>query len=301
MTPSASAAIEIQDLTVAYHGHIALQEATLSLQPGTICALVGMNGAGKSTLFKALMGFVKTTTGQVRIDGLGIDQAQRHSRVAYVPQSEEVDWDFPVNVMDVVMMGRYGYMNALRIPRAIDRQRVQDSLERVEMWPLRHRQIGELSGGQRKRVFFARALAQDSSVLLLDEPFTGVDVKTETLMIALLQELRRSGQTILISTHDLDSIRQFCDQVILINRRILAYGNTSDIFTPENLAWTFGGGLNKGFGQAATDLNSTDLDSTLDSMRNVTPDSMPFIKFPANPSPLNPTHLQALNLGAPQA
>jgi ABC-type Mn2+/Zn2+ transport system ATPase subunit len=143
-----------------------------------------------------------------------------------------------------VMMGRYGYMNLLRIPRSIDKQSVRESLERVEMWELRDRQIGELSGGQKKRAFFARALAQQSTVLLLDEPFAGVDIKTEKMMIDLLIELRQSEQhTILISTHDLTSIKTFCDRVVLVNRSILAYGDTAEVFTEENLARTFGGSV----------------------------------------------------------
>ena len=202
-----------------------------------------MNGAGKSTLFKAIMGFVKPVRGNVSIQGLPIRQVQKRNLVAYVPQSEEVDWNFPVNVYDVVMMGRYGYMNLLRIPRSIDKNVVQESLERVGLWDMRFKQIGELSGGQKKRAFFARALAQQGTVLLLDEPFAGVDIKTEKLMIDMLMELRQAGYTILISTHDLSSITTFCDQVVLINRTILAYGNTSEVFTEENLSRTFGGSV----------------------------------------------------------
>jgi len=235
--------IDIENVTVAYHGKVALHSASLRLKAGTICGLVGMNGAGKSTLFKAIMGFVKPNSGRVLINGLPIRQVQKRNLVAYVPQSEEVDWNFPVNVRDVVMMGRYGYMNLLRIPGSIDKQVVRDSLERVEMWHMRDRQIGELSGGQKKRTFFARALAQQATVLLLDEPFAGVDIKTEKMMIDLLMELRQTGHTILVSTHDLDSITTFCDQVVLINRSILAYGNTSDVFTEENLSRTFGGSV----------------------------------------------------------
>lgn len=235
--------IDLENVTVAYHGKVALHSASLQLQPGTICGLVGMNGAGKSTLFKAMMGFVKPNTGRILINGLPIRKVQKSNLVAYVPQSEEVDWNFPVNVYDVVMMGRYGYMNLLRIPRSIDTQAVRESLERVEMWPMRDRQIGELSGGQKKRTFFARALAQQAKVLLLDEPFAGVDIKTEKMMINLLMELRQTGHTILVSTHDLASITTFCDQVVLINRSILAYGNTSEVFTEENLSRTFGGSV----------------------------------------------------------
>ncbi|TAG92139.1 MAG: metal ABC transporter ATP-binding protein [Oscillatoriales cyanobacterium] len=235
--------IDLENVTVAYHGKVALHSASLQLKAGTICGLVGMNGAGKSTLFKAIMGFVKPNTGRILINGLPIRQVQKSNLVAYVPQSEEVDWNFPVNVYDVVMMGRYGYMNLLRIPRLIDKQAVRESLERVEMWPMCDRQIGELSGGQKKRTFFARALAQQAKVLLLDEPFAGVDIKTEKMMINLLMELRQTGHTILVSTHDLESITTFCDQVVLINRSILAYGNTSEVFTEENLSRTFGGSV----------------------------------------------------------
>ncbi len=236
-----SVSIDIENVTVAYHGKVALHSASLQLKPGTICGLVGMNGAGKSTLFKAMMGFVQPVSGRILIHGLPIRQVQKRSQVAYVPQAEEVDWNFPVSVEDVVMMGRYGYMNVLRIPRSPDRRAVRESLERVEMWDLRDRQIGELSGGQKKRTFFARALAQQGQVLLLDEPFAGVDIKTEKMMIHLLMELRQAGHTILISTHDLGSITTFCDQVVLINRSILAYGETSEVFTEENLSRTFGG------------------------------------------------------------
>lgn len=236
MTPT----ISLQNLTVAYHHKIALHRASLELPSGTICGLVGMNGAGKSTLFKAIMGFVKPDEGQVLINGLPVKSAQKRSQIAYVPQSEAVDWNFPVSVEEVVMMGRYGYMNWLRSPKASDRAIVQESLARVELSDLADRQIGELSGGQKKRAFFARALAQQGPVLLLDEPFAGVDIKTEKLMIDLLMELRESGHTILISTHDLSSITTFCDQVVLINRSILAYGETSEVFTEENLSRTFG-------------------------------------------------------------
>lgn len=238
-----SISIDIEDVTVAYHGKIALHRASLQLKAGTICGLVGMNGAGKSTLFKAVMGFVTPVSGRVLINGLPIRRVQKSGLVAYVPQSEEVDWNFPVSVQDVVMMGRYGYMNLLRIPRPSDKSAVRDSLERVEMWQMRDRQIGELSGGQKKRTFFARALAQQGTVLLLDEPFAGVDIKTEKMMINLLMELRQAGYTVLISTHDLASITTFCDQVVLINRTILAYGETSEVFTEENLSRTFGGSI----------------------------------------------------------
>jgi ABC-type Mn2+/Zn2+ transport system ATPase subunit len=235
-----SISIDIENVTVNYNGKIALHSASMQLKAGSICGLVGINGSGKSTLFKAVMGFVKPATGRVLINGLPIKMVQKKGLVAYVPQSEDVDWNFPVSVYDVVMMGRYGYMNILRIPSEKDKRVVQESLERVQMWDIRHNQIGELSGGQKKRAFFARALAQEAKVLLLDEPFTGVDIKTEKAMIGLLIQLREQGHTILISTHDLASITTFCNQVVLINRTILAYGDTSEVFTEENLSRTFG-------------------------------------------------------------
>jgi ABC-type Mn2+/Zn2+ transport system ATPase subunit len=249
--------IDIENVTVAYHGKVALHSASLQLQSGSICGLVGMNGAGKSTLFKAIMGFIKPATGRILVNGLPIHRAQKSNIVAYVPQSEEVDWNFPVSVADVVMMGRYGYMNILRIPSATDKQAVRDSLERVQMWDLRDRQIGELSGGQKKRTFFARALAQQAQVLLLDEPFAGVDVKTEKMLIDLLLQLRQLGHTILISTHDLASIKTFCDRVVLINRSILAYGDTADVFTPENISRAFDNSLGD-LASVNSHLNSTD-------------------------------------------
>ncbi len=232
--------IQVENLTVDYNGKVALHGANLHLGAGAIAGLVGMNGSGKSTLFKAIMGFVAPSSGQVLINNLPIRRAQKQGLVAYIPQSEEVDWNFPVSVHDVVMMGRYGYMNFLRIPSKRDRQVVKDSLTKVQMWDYRDRQIGELSGGQKKRAFLARALAQQGTLMLLDEPFTGVDIKTEKAIIELLLELKAQGHTILISTHDLNSISTFCDQVVFINQTILAYGATQDIFTQENLARTFG-------------------------------------------------------------
>lgn len=233
--------IDVDQLCVDYHGTVALYDASLCLPPGCICGLVGMNGAGKSTLFKALTGFVRPSRGRIRINGQSVRQAQRDQAVAYVPQNEGVDCSFPISVWEVVMMGRYGAMNLLRIPRPSDRLAVRDALQRVELLELRDRPIGTLSGGQRKRAFLARAIAQRASVLLLDEPFNGVDVRTEKLMAQLFLQFRQEGRTMLISTHDLSHVRDFCDLVVLINKTVLAYGDTSEVFTPENLARTFGG------------------------------------------------------------
>jgi manganese/iron transport system ATP-binding protein len=242
----AAASLSVRNVTVTYpSGVTALQDASFELGPGTICGLVGVNGSGKSTLFKAIMGFVKPSRGEVRIAGLPVAEALQRGYVSYVPQSEEVDWDFPILVEDVVMMGRYGYMNFLRIPSANDQRKVDEALERVGMTRYRHHQIGELSGGQKKRVFLARALAQEGRVILLDEPFTGVDVKTETAIVDLLRQLRASGHLMLVSTHNLGSVPDFCDHVVLLNRVVLAAGPTARTFTQKNLERAFGGVLRR--------------------------------------------------------
>lgn len=238
--------LAVRDVTVVYNnGHVALQDATFDLNSGTICGLVGVNGSGKSTLFKAIMGFIRPARGAITIGGRPVGAAHKNNWVAYVPQSEDVDWAFPVSVWDVVLMGRYGYMNFLRVPRAEDKRIALESLERVKMAEFRDRQIGELSGGQKKRVFLARALAQRGRIMLLDEPFTGVDVKTEAAIVELLRELRTEGHMVLVSTHDLGSVPEFCDQSVIINRTVLAAGPTASTFTEANLAQAFGGALRR--------------------------------------------------------
>jgi manganese/iron transport system ATP-binding protein len=239
-----AASISVRDLAVTYpNGTTALHDASFDLGSGTICGLVGVNGSGKSTLFKAIMGFVTPTAGEIRISGLAAREAQKRNLVAYVPQSEDVDWNFPVLVDDVAMMGRYGRMGFLRRPSALDRYKVDEALERVGMTAFRKRQIGELSGGQRKRVFLARALAQEGLIVLLDEPFTGVDVKTEGAIIDLLRELKAQGHLMLVSTHNLGSVPDFCDQVVLVLRTVIAAGPTATTFTQANLERAFGGVL----------------------------------------------------------
>ncbi len=237
-------AIEVTHVTVSYpNGHQALRDVTFSLDAGGICGLVGINGSGKSTLFKTLMGFIRPTTGQVRLNGMPVARALKTNIVAYVPQAEDVDWNFPVLVEDVVMMGRYGHMGFLRIASRADRDAVDSALERVGMSAFRKRQIGELSGGQKKRVFLARALAQEGRIILLDEPFTGVDVTTENAIMELMRELRDNGHMMLVSTHNLGSVPDFCDQVVLINKTLLAAGPTQTVFTQANLEKAFGGVL----------------------------------------------------------
>jgi len=236
--------IEARNLTVTYrNGHTALRDASFEIPRGTVTALVGVNGAGKSTLFKAIMGFVPVAQGQITLLGRPVREALRNNLVAYVPQSEEVDWAFPVLVEDVVMMGRYGHMGLMRRASRADHDAVDRALDRVNMQDYRKRQIGELSGGQRKRVFLARALAQEGQVILLDEPFTGVDVNTENQIIALLGELREEGRVMLVSTHNLGSVPEFCDRTILVKGTVLAYGHTDEVFTRDNLERAFGGVL----------------------------------------------------------
>ena len=244
MSDISTAGLWARGVSVTYRsGVTALRDASFAIPRGTIAALVGVNGAGKSTLFKAIMGFLPVSAGEIGLLGHSVKSALKAGIVAYVPQAEEVDWTFPVLVEDVVMMGRYGHMGMLRRPKAADHAAVAQALARVGMSDFRKRQIGELSGGQRKRVFLARALAQDGQVILLDEPFTGVDVQTEEAIIRLLRELRNEGRVMLVSTHNLGSVPEFCDQVVLIKGTVLKYGPTEDTFTRDNLEAAFGGVL----------------------------------------------------------
>ncbi|MCT4559234.1 MAG: manganese/iron ABC transporter ATP-binding protein [Pelagimonas sp.] len=270
------AGIVARDVTVTYrNGHTALHDASFDVPRGTVTALVGVNGAGKSTLFKAVMGFVPVARGDIHLLGMPVKEALKRNLVSYVPQSEEVDWSFPVLVEDVVMMGRYGHMGFLRRPTKTDRKAVDDALDRVNMQEFRHRQIGELSGGQKKRVFLARALAQDGQVILLDEPFTGVDVKTEEQIITLLRALRDEGRVMLVSTHNLGSVPEFCDRTVLVKGTVLASGETERIFTRENLEMAFGGVLRQ-FTLGGADLHDDDDSRRLSIL---TDDERPFVQY----------------------
>ena len=274
--PDASG-LSASGITVTYrNGHTALRDASFSLPKGTIAALVGVNGSGKSTLFKAIMGFVPTSQGDISILGGTVRDALRANTVAYVPQAEEVDWSFPVLVEDVVMMGRYAHMGFFRIAKPRDHKAVEQALARVNMLEFRHRQIGELSGGQKKRVFLARALAQDSRVILLDEPFTGVDVQTEEAIIALLREMRDEGRVMLVSTHNLGSVPEFCDRTILIKGTVLAHGRTSEVFTRDNLELAFGGVL-RHFVMQGADLHDDEEDKR--RLTVISDDERPFVIY----------------------
>ncbi|WP_305850132.1 manganese/iron ABC transporter ATP-binding protein [Shinella sp. JR1-6] len=268
--------IRAEDVTVTYrNGHTALMHASFSVPKGTITALVGVNGAGKSTLFKAIMGFVPVAAGRVTILGLSVKEALKKNLVAYVPQAEEVDWTFPVLVEDVVMMGRYGHMNWLRIPTKRDHEMIDEALARVNMTAFRKRQIGELSGGQRKRVFLARALAQEGQVILLDEPFTGVDVRTEEQIVELLGKLRDEGRVMLVSTHNLGSVPDFCDRTVFVKGTVIASGPTAETFTEANLERAFGGVL-RHFILGGHDLHD---DEDKRSVKVITDDERPFVIY----------------------
>lgn len=232
-------AIDVRDITVEYQGQVALREATATVPMGAICGLVGMNGAGKSTLFKSIMNATPKKSGSVRLHGHTVKTAQKQGIVAYVPQTEAVDWEFPVSVWDVVMMGRYGFMSPLRRITENDKKHVSDALARVHLTDYADRQVGQLSGGQRKRVFVARALAQGATILLLDEPFAGVDANTERSLIELLRELQKEDITTLIAAHDLATIASYCDHMILLNQTVVAAGPTKNVFTRDNVAKTY--------------------------------------------------------------
>ncbi|WP_432353625.1 manganese/iron ABC transporter ATP-binding protein [Agrobacterium sp. rho-13.3] len=275
----AEAGLTVDDVTVTYrNGHTALRSASFSIPRGTITALVGVNGAGKSTIFKAIMGFIPLAAGSVSIFDLPARDALKKNLVAYVPQAEEVDWSFPVLVEDVVMMGRYGHMNFLRIPTKHDHQMVEDALKRVNMIDYRKRQIGELSGGQKKRVFLARALAQEGQVILLDEPFTGVDVTTEEQIVTLLKALRDEGRIMLVSTHNLGSVPEFCDRAVFVKGTVIAAGKTEDTFTEENLQKAFGGSL-RHFILGGADLHD---DADTRRLKVITDDERPFVIYGNN-------------------
>jgi len=233
--------LEIHDLTVAYQKKPVLWGIDLAVPKGKLVGIVGPNGAGKSTLIKAVMGLVSAYSGWVKI--FGQPYKKNLTRVGYVPQRESVDWDFPVSVMDVVLMGRYGRLGLIKRPTKQDRDIARECLEKVKMLPFANRQIANLSGGQQQRVFLARALAQESDLYFMDEPFSGVDAATESAIITLLHELKSRGKTILVVHHDLPTAKSYFDMLLLLNMRIVAFGPTEEVFTYELLQKTYGGRL----------------------------------------------------------
>lgn len=234
-------AISIRNLTVSYGTKPVLVDVSLDIPKGSVVGILGPNGAGKSTLIKSVMGFVPRDFGTVHLFGEKVDHVR--GRVAYVPQRGQIDWNFPVTVRDVVMMGRYGFVPWYRSLGRNDRAIAEAALEDVRMTAFRDRQIGQLSGGQQQRVFMARALAQESDILLLDEPFAGVDAATERAIAGLLTQSKEQGKTVMVVHHDLETAAEFFDRVIVVNRRLFAYGPPREVMAPELLVEVYGGKL----------------------------------------------------------
>jgi manganese/zinc/iron transport system ATP- binding protein len=232
-------AIEVNDLTVAYQEAPVLWDIDLTVRRGALTAIVGPNGAGKTTLIKAIMGLVRPAAGQVRVLGRSYGEARRE--VAYVPQRGTVDWDFPTSVLDVVLMGTYGGLGWVRRPGRAERQRALDAIEKVGMEAFTDRQISRLSGGQQQRVFLARALVQDARLYLMDEPFQGVDARTERTIVEVLRELRSRGETVVAVHHALQTVPEYFDDVVLLNVRKIASGPVTEVFTEESLRLAYGG------------------------------------------------------------
>lgn len=239
-------AIDIHAITVFYNNIPAIEDITLSIPQGLLVGIVGPNGAGKSTLLKTIIGLMPATSGSIEL--LGQPFSKIYKKIAYVPQRTTVDWDFPINVFDVVMMGRYAHLGWLKKPSAHDQKIVIDALEKVGMIDLKDRHISQLSGGQQQRIFLARALAQEADLYLLDEPFSGVDAKTELSILTILKELSDSGKTVIVVHHDLNTVNAYFNWVILLNKRLIAAGPMSSTLTTSTIEKTYGMGKIIGFG-----------------------------------------------------
>jgi manganese/iron transport system ATP-binding protein/manganese/zinc/iron transport system ATP- binding protein len=234
-------AIRIRNLTVSYGGKPVLVDVSLDVPRGSVIGILGPNGGGKSTLIKSVMGFVDRDFGEVELFGEKVQHVR--GRVAYVPQRSQIDWNFPVSVRDTVMMGRYQHVPWYRSFSRKDREIARQALEDVKMLPFAGRQIGELSGGQQQRVFMARALAQQSDILLLDEPFAGVDAATERAIAGLLAASREQGKTVMVVHHDLETAAEFFDLVVIVNKRFYAYGRPAEVMDETLLSEVYGGKL----------------------------------------------------------
>lgn len=230
--------LEVNQLMVNYDKTPVLWDISLKIPPGVVVGIIGPNGAGKSTLIKAVLGLIKPLSGKVEFFGKPLKHVRQ--RVAYVPQRESVDWDFPVTARDLVLMGRYGRLGLFNRPREADWAAADYYLDQVGMSEYAHRQISQLSGGQQQRVFLARALLQEADVYFMDEPFTGVDLATETVIVQLLHQLKEKGKTVFVVHHDLNTVESYYDHAILLNMRLIAYGPIDEVFTPHNLNATYG-------------------------------------------------------------
>lgn len=229
--------INVEDMTVAYDRKPVLWDVDLNIPKEVLLAIVGPNGAGKSTLIKAMLDLIKPISGEVSFNGETYKDHRKH--IGYVPQSESVDWDFPANVLDVVLMGRYGQLGWIKRPTSRDRELALEALEKVGMKEYSKRQISQLSGGQQQRIFLARALVQDADIYFMDEPFKGVDAKTEKAIVKILKELKNQGKTLIVVHHDLQTVEEYFDWVVLLNRQIVSYGPVEEVFTDENLNKTY--------------------------------------------------------------
>ncbi len=233
--------ISVKGLSVSYDKKRVLTNIFLEIEPAQIYGVIGPNGAGKSTLFKAILGLIETNSGTIAVNGQNVEKQRKE--LCYVPQKNDVDWSFPATVFDIVLMGRYPHKKILERLNKEDRQIAMDALEELGIPHLKDRQIGELSGGQQQRVFLARALCQQAEIFLLDEPFVGVDMTTEDQIISTLKKLAGEGKTLLVVHHDLSTVPEYFDQVILLNQRLITYGKTKEIFTQENISKAYGGQL----------------------------------------------------------
>ncbi|MCX5924702.1 MAG: ABC transporter ATP-binding protein [Candidatus Dependentiae bacterium] len=236
---SVVSAVSVKNVTVMYQDTVALHSVSVEVPVGSLLAIIGPNGAGKTTFMKSILGLLQPIAGTISIFGSTLNQ--QRNKVAYVPQRMSVDWDFPINVYDVVMMGRYGKLGWLRRPGAEDKRCVLEALEQVDLQAHAYKPIGQLSGGQQQRVFFARALAQQAELYLLDEPFVNIDGATEHTLVCILQELTRHGKTVLVVHHDLHTVRAYFESALLLNVQVLAQGSVDQIITPACLQRAYGG------------------------------------------------------------
>ncbi|PJN90570.1 metal ABC transporter ATP-binding protein [Bacillus sp. mrc49] len=235
------AALKVENLTIAYHKKPVVEDVSFEVPEGNLIGIIGPNGAGKSTLIKGILELVPKLSGDITIKG-STYKSMRKS-IGYVPQRESVDWDFPTNALDVVMMGRYGHLGWLKRPGKAERQKAMECLDKVGMAEYANRQISQLSGGQQQRIFLARALAQEADIYFMDEPFVGVDAATEKAIILLLMELKEKGKTVLVVHHDLSTVKEYFDWTMLLNKRLMKIGPTGEVFIPEYLQETYGGRL----------------------------------------------------------
>ena len=234
-------AVEVKNLRVSYFGNEALKKIDFTISEGTLVGIIGPNGAGKSTLLKAMLNLIPKDSGEISILGSTLKEVRK--RIAYVPQRSSIDWDFPITVKEAVLIGTYPSLPVLKRPGKKEKEFALKCLEKVDMLSFKNRQIGELSGGQQQRVFLARALAQQADLFLLDEPFVGIDVASEEVIVRILKELREIGKTIIVVHHDLSKAEKYFDELILLNKELISSGDVTEVFTPRNIAKAYGGQL----------------------------------------------------------